>query len=304
MDLAKIFQDKNITPSTQNLYQKNLTRLSGGELKNWNFLKDENEILKKLEKYQPNTQRTYIISIVSLLKCLSSTEPKKYKKLYDKYFTILEQMNTNLKSNNEKTEKEKENWISQDEVLQRLEELKSILPTLGKKITEDQYKELQKLVILALYALQKPRRNKDYQDCLVIRKANELNQPFSSNLLVLPQNKFIFNNYKTQGTYKSQEIEINPELRSIIDVYLKYHPLIKKTKEPFPFLVDFNGIPYTNNNDITRLLYKVFNKKIGSTMLRHIFLTDKYKEVLGEMKEDANQMGTSSQMVENQYIKN
>jgi hypothetical protein len=304
MDLAKIFEDKNITPSTQNLYIKNLTRLSGGEIKNINFLKDENEILEKLKKYQPNTQRTYIISIVSLLKSLSTSDPKKYKKLYDKYFLLLDGMNNNLKTNNEKSTKEKENWISQDEVLSRLEELKKILPTLGKKINEEQFKELQKLLLLGLYALQKPRRNKDYQDCLVIRKMNELNQPYTSNLLILPLNKFVFQNYKTGGTYKTQEIDIDPELREIIDTYLKYHPLIKKTKEAFPFLVDYNGIPYTNNNDITRLLYKVFNKKIGVNLLRHIFLTDKYKTVIDEMKEDATKMGTSTGMIENQYIKN
>jgi hypothetical protein len=213
-------------------------------------------------------------------------------------------MNKNLKNNNEKTTKEKENWISQEEVLERLEELKKIIPTLGKKINEEQFKELQKLLILSLYALQRPRRNKDYQDCIVIRKMNELNYPTGSNLLILPLNKFVFQNYKTGGTYKTQEVELNPELKEIIELYLKYHPLIKKTKDSFPFLVDYNGIPYTNNNDITRLLYKIFNKKIGSTMLRHIFLTDKYKNVLDEMKQDATEMGTSTGMIETQYIKN
>jgi hypothetical protein len=68
--------------------------------------------------------------------------------------------------------------------------------------------------------------------------------------------------------------------------------------------VDFKGIPYTNNNDMTRLLYKIFNKKIGCNMLRHIYLTDKYKDVLDEMKQDTNEMGTSVEMMKDQYIKN
>jgi hypothetical protein len=37
--------------------------------------------------------------------------------------------------------------------------------------------------------------------------------------------------------------------------------------------------------------------------LRHIFLTDKYKNVLNEMKDDAKAMGTSTNMVEDQYVK-
>ena len=46
-----------------------------------------------------------------------------------------------------------------------------------------------------------------------------------------------------------------------------------------------------------------FDKTIGSTMLRHIFLTSKYKNVLDSMKSDAEAMGTSTDMVANQYVK-
>ena len=83
-------------------------------------------------------------------------------KLYDIYYTYMETLNKELKNNNEKTEKERENWISQEAVFEKLEELKKIIPTLGRKITESQFNELQQLLLLSLYALQKPRRNKDY----------------------------------------------------------------------------------------------------------------------------------------------
>jgi hypothetical protein len=305
--MNEIFTDKNITDSSKNLYMKNLVRLNGGEIKNFNFLKNETEILEKLKKYKPNTQRTYIISIVSLLKSLSTKEPKKYKKLYDKYYLVLDEMNKNLKTNNEKTDKEEKNWITQDEVLERFNELKKIIPTLGKKINEEQFNELQKLVILSLYCLQRPRRNKDYQDMLVMRKYTapaENAEPAKDNILDLAGNKFIFNNFKTCKKYHSQEIKIIPELREILDIYLKYHPTFKKSKTPVQLLVNFEGQPYTKNNDMTRLLYKVFNKKIGCSMLRHIFLTDKYKNVMDEMKEDTKNMGTSVDMAQNQYIKN
>lgn len=38
-------------------------------------------------------------------------------------------------------------------------------------------------------------------------------------------------------------------------------------------------------------------------MLRHIFLTSKYKDVLEDMKQDAKAMGTSTDMVADQYVK-
>jgi hypothetical protein len=300
-----LFTEKNITDSSKNLYIKNLTRLNGAEIKNFNFLKNETEILDKLKKYKPNTQRTYIISIVSVLKSLSNKEPKKYKKLYSSYYKVLDEMNKNLKVNNEKNPKEKENWISQEDVLERFNELKKIIPTLGKKITEEQFQELQKLVILSLYCLQRPRRNKDYQEMMVYKKYTDPAEGElpKENILDLNGNRFIFNNFKTAKKYHSQEIKIIPELREILDVYLKYHPTFKKSKTTVPLLVNFQGQPYTKNNDMTRLLYKIFNKKIGCSMLRHIFLTDKYKDIMEEMKKDTEQMGTSVEMMKDQYIK-
>ena len=43
-----------------------------------------------------------------------------------------------------------------------------------------------------------------------------------------------------------------------------------------PFLVYNDGKEFNKINSITRILNKIFDKKIGSSMLRHIFLTDKY----------------------------
>ena len=52
------------------------------------------------------------------------------------------------------------------------------------------------------------------------------------------------------------------------------------------------------------MLYKIFGeKKVGVNMLRHIFLTDKYKDIMDQMKSDATQMGTSIHMVQDHYIK-
>ena len=309
----ELFKDKAITESSKSLYLKNLVRLNGGqELKNLNFLKDVEAIQKKLEELKPNTRRTYIIAIVSLLKTLIA-QPK-YKKLYDKYYKQLEELNKDLKTSNDKTDKEKQNWISQDDIKAKLENMKSVLTELTtKKISEDQYNKLLNLVVLGLYVLQRPRRNMDYQDMSVTLQKNKkkpTEEPETdatekkSNILNLVDNKFEFNNFKTKATYKCQEESINEELRKIIDIYLRFHPLAKEMKkQSVPFIVNFQGQPYTNNNDFTRLLYKIFGKKIGVSMLRKIFLTDKYKDVADEMKKDAASMATSVSTIEGHYIK-
>jgi hypothetical protein len=57
--------------------------------------------------------------------------------------------------------------------------------------------------------------------------------------------------------------------------------------------VDDKGEPLVAVNAITRILNKIFGKKVGSSMLRHIFITDKYGGAKTEMEKDAEAMGHS-----------
>lgn len=303
-DLNELFTSKNITESSKKLYLANLARLNGGPIKNLKFLNDVAVIQEKLQKYKPNTQRSYIISIVSLLKSLKEKQ-KKFSKLYDSYYSILDTMNKSLKDNTEKTEKEEKEWIGQDAVKEKFETNRMVIEELKdkKKLTSEEYEKLLHLVVLSLFVLQKPRRNKDYQDAYIVKKYKP-DLSTDKNYLDLFKNEFIFNQYKTQGKYKTQTCEASPVLREIIDFYLRFHPLKAKLREgPIPLLVDEKGEPFTQNNSLTRMLYKIFGSKIGSSMLRKLYLTDKYASVMKEMKEDTQAMGTSTGTAQTNYIK-
>jgi hypothetical protein len=104
--------------------------------------------------------------------------------------------------------------------------------------------------------------------------------------------RFVFNKYKTAKKHGQQMIDVPAELASVLSLYLKHNPLRpagrKKTFE-YPFLVNANGEQLTAVNAITRLLNKVFGKKVGSSLLRHIYLSSKYN--IDEMKDDAEKMG-------------
>ena len=153
------FQSKNISESSFKLYLNNLKRLNDGEeVKNYNFLKDEKTILTKIEKYKPNTQRSYIISIVSLLK-----EEPKQKKLYDIYYKILIDYNNKLKENTGKSESQVKNWIEQDEVKKIYDDLKEKTLKMLKPRKCSDWDLLLSFIVLSLYVLNAPRRNKDYQ---------------------------------------------------------------------------------------------------------------------------------------------
>lgn len=305
MEKSKLYEflkSKPITDSSLKLYLNNLRRLNGGEFpQNFKFLKDSEKILNDLEKYKPNTRRSYLISIITTLK----HDPKQ-KKLYDKYYIHLDKYNKEGAVNNDKSETQKKNWIDQAEVREIYdkitEEVKPLLEQ--KKLSPSEYEKVLRYTILSLYILQKPRRNADYQKCLVVKKLPEMDKEF--NYLDLNTKKFYFNNYKTKGTYQTQQIPINDELMVVINSYLKFHPKkndFKKKSSIIPFLVDLNGNAFTNTNAITRILNKIFGKKIGVSMLRNIFLTDKFGTELKELKDTAEEMGTSSNTIQNQYVK-
>ena len=92
----------DISASSRKLYTFNLRKLNDGkEVKNLNFL-SKPEIISKLEALTPNTRRTYIIAVVSSLK---DRPEAKCKKLYNKYFKMMIDINADLKNNTTKSEK-------------------------------------------------------------------------------------------------------------------------------------------------------------------------------------------------------
>ena len=227
--------------------------------------------------------------------------------MYDKYYTLLLEYNKDLKTNNEKSEKQTENWITQDEVKEIYKKLEdNILPKLTKKkITDAEFYDLLNWVVLSLYTLNPPRRNLDYQYMVICKKYNE-NMDDKFNYLDLDKMEFHFNNFKTKKTYTRQTVPICDDLQKVIKEYILYHPLknaLKKKDGIVPFLVNAHGEPYESTNTITRILNKIFGKKIGSSMLRNIYLTTKYSSNLASLNQDAQQMGTSASTIQNQYVK-
>ena len=293
----------DISASSRKLYTFNLTKLNKGKpIKNLNFLTPP-AILEGLQDLNPNTRRTYLIAIVSSLK--NRPEPK-YKKLFNRYYEELMKLNGELKNNTTKSDTQKENWMEQDEVMGKCEELKGILDEIGnrRKITPDEYNRLLQLVVLSLYCLQAPRRNKDYIDMMVVKKTPD---DTSENYLNIADWKWVFNNYKTAKKYEQKTLPAPEELKEIIKVYLAHHPngkeLKKKTPDPVAFLVHQDGRPLQTSTDMTRMLNKIFSGKVGSSMLRNIFLTSKYGDAQKGLAEDVDAMGTSSETAMNNYIK-
>ena len=63
-----------------------------------------------IKDYKPITQRSYIIAICTVLK------NSKHQNLNDMHFEILSKFNNDLKVRTEKSEKQMENWLSNDNI--------------------------------------------------------------------------------------------------------------------------------------------------------------------------------------------
>ena len=300
--IDEALSNRQLSENSKNLYKRNLLKLNDNkEIKNFNFLKNKDEVLTKIKDLKPTTQRSYIISICSILR-----DNTKMKKSYDEYFELLKSYNDTLRVNNEKSTTQEKNWITQEEVLKVHKTLKEdIENSLSKKrkIDKQLFNKLLNYMILSLYTLIQPRRNKDYSLMRISSNINDTN----FNYLVIEKShmKFILNNYKTEKKYHSVEIDIPDDLKQVILLYLKYHPLkleLKNKEFNIPFLVE-DGKELKSSTEITKILNKIFDKKISSSMLRSIFLTSKYGDLVNELKEDTKIMGTSSGVALNNYIK-
>jgi len=295
----------DISASSRKLYTHNLTKLNNGKpITNLNFL-SKKDIMERLDALTPNTRRTYLIAIVS---ALNNRPERKYKTLYAKFYEPLMTLNKELKDNTLKTDKVKENWVDQSAVHEKRTDLASVIDEVRglKKVTEDQYNRLLNAVILSLYTLQPPRRNKDYTDMMVSRGIPESTE---KNYLEIDGKswRWVFNNYKTQKKYKQQIVDVPDDLKAVLEVYLKFHPeakmLKKKGGDPVPFLVHYDGKAINTSTEMTRILNKIFGKKVGVSMLRASYLTDKYGDKVQELKDDTKAMGTSVDVAQSNYIK-
>jgi integrase len=291
--LAKrLVEEKKVGESTADAYVRTLYVLNGKRpFKNLAFLRNVEDIDKQVADYATSTQKNIIATIASVL---SICPGPIYKKLYRIYSEKLKEKHTALAEARgdtmEKTPKEKENWVSWEDVEKQREGLKAEVARFAsqKAITPAQYERLLMYLVLSLYTCLPPRRNLDYQQMYVTRKWSD-KLPTDRNYLDLTGKRFIFNKFKTVKSSGVQTADIPETLMEVIKQYLKFHAL-GRSKTEFVFLAKPDGSPLTAVNGITRLLNRLFGKRVGSSMLRHSYLSQKYGPVLEEMRADASAM--------------
>lgn len=303
----RLIADKKVAETTANKYIMNLTTLNGGKpFKSLAFLRKTEEVEKRLAELAASTRLAYVAGLTSVLSLYKTTPG--YKRAYEYYAKETKEGSEERRGADPhaKTEKQAESWLTMEDIKKVRDDLATKVAGFkaARALTAKQYETLLQYLLVCLYTLTAPRRNLDYEAmCIVPKIAGET--PTDKNYLDYGAKEFVFNRFKTAKKYGQQKESIPAELWDAVAAYLKFHPLMKKKMAKsacIKFLVKADGTPLNAANGITRLLNKAFGRKIGSSMLRHIFLTEKYGSTLKEMEDDAAAMGHSVAQ-QREYVK-
>tara|TARA_R110002073_G_scaffold253583_1_gene416310 strand:- start:3879 stop:4847 length:969 start_codon:yes stop_codon:yes gene_type:complete len=303
-DAKPKLKESSIKAYTFNLLKLHEKLFGNKDIKNLSFLKNTKKVLDVLQDLKLSSRKTYLASIVVAL----STDEEKYKKELKEYRDVMidhiEKYKLDLEEQ-QKTETQSANWTTMSTIKKIPRKYKKelierkILSKNKEDLTNKEKDLLQKWVVSSLYVLddENPPPRNDFTPMKVISYKEYLDTPdnikSNNNFLVIQsRNKKFFSlgEYKTSETYGLKKINLGPKLNSVINIYQKFNPgeyLIYNSR----------GGPMTPNG-LTKYLNKVFEptgkKNISSTMLRHIYISEKLGgPTLKEKKELADKMGHS-----------
>ena len=289
MNIKEILKEKrpNLSNSSLSTYSSTLNNLYKKVFKdkdiNVEHFDDVEKVFEHIKDIPANKRKSILSALVvitsnSKYREMMMTDINDYKAIIDKQ---------------EKTESQKENWVSQEEIKDIFFDLKRIAEPLMKKKTHKpaELQQIQKYIIICVLGgvFIPVRRSLDYCDFKLYNLDMKLNY--------LEDDEFVFNSYKTAKTYSTQRVSIGKELRKIIEKW-------RSISDNDWLLYDINGTKLTNVK-LNQRLQKILGKKASVNMLRKSYLTSKYADTMkmqNEMSDTMSQMGSSMNVAKN-YVK-
>ena len=275
-----------------------LTKMSDRNDKNnsnLKFFKDnELNIIKHVNSLVNDTSKKTILAAYFIL----TGSDKAHKLMMD----IARSVNQEI-SNNKKSEKQDENWLTQKEVTNLLNEykLKSFNIMNQKFVKHDEMLYVRDFLLLWCYHVIPPRRSLDFVNMKI--KNIDTND---DNYYRITKKEFVFNSYKTAKTYGQDAVPIQNDIQQFNKFYKQWLKI-----NPTEYLLFDNRFNQLTSSKLTKILNRIFGAKVSVNMLRHIYVTDQYndtskksvKEVMSDMHELAADMGHSVSMQKQYYKK-
>ncbi len=211
-------------------------------------------------------------------------------------------------SNNEMTEKQRENWVTKEELMAKEKEMEKKAKLVMKKYRESgsvdakdvQYYQDFLLLVLTSGLYFPPRRSLDW----LAFKVRNIDKDTDN---YLDKDSIVFNKYKTAKSYGQQRIKVGRHVANLIKNYAKILP------ENLEYLLnDAKGTPFYRRDEasgsvkVNQRLNKLFkDKKVGVNTMRHTNVTEKFgqyieqrKQIDKKIEKEMKKMGSSSAMVD------
>jgi len=297
MDIKQSIIEKrpNLSQSSIKTYMSNINQTArelGVELQTTDdIIKNYKEILEFLKKFSPVVRKTKLSAFIVAIDEKEKNTEDVNNILAELRVQLYKDANeVNSEENKQKlTKRQEENFITWNEVLEVYEQLRIESEPLFKlkNLTKKQFQRLQDFVILSLYVLTPPRRSMDYTDF----KLRNFDKEKDNYMVTTGKKKvptLVFNSYKNASRIGQQKLQISNALRNIIMKWMD--------KNPHDYLlVGSKGTDKISQPKLNLYLNNIFGKNIGSSMLRHIYLTSKYSDVdLEDLQATTSAIGNST----------
>jgi len=305
-DFTALLKDKkpNLSEMSVKIYNScwsSLKKLFERKDNEIDFLLNPKAVIKTLEENYSklNSIKLKLACVVVILKMLDETKYADEIKEYSNYIDSIASKINRETSMNKKTDKQKENWTTDEEQKVIEEHLLSKIPKNFIIKTNDQMIAFRNYILFILQNYLGTRN--DLADAKIMyrpKNIEPLKEDKEHNFILLDRKSkkvsYLMNNYKTEKTMGSIESDINPEYYTVLTKYLKN--ILEFNTDGYLMLNDNMKTKMTNNR--LGVIYSGLaegsgvEKKLSTTLTRHINASKNMK-AYEEIKKQAQQMGHS-----------
>lgn len=243
------------------------------------FINHPRETIDFLKDIKPSLRKTTLSALT-----VYTLDDEKVSNLYRSQMMADGRIVKNEILGQEKNEKQKDNWITQEEVLQKYNALERVTKPIfndSETLSTRDLEKIQDYIIASVYVLIPPRRLLDFSEFkvknFVVDEDNYMEKGF-----------FYFNKFKT-AKFKKDSFKIPTKLKNIIQKWAKI------TGSDWLLFQSRNKEKNISTSFLNSALHRIFGGKISVNNLRHSYLTEYYKDVpaLRDIKEMNEKMGHS-----------
>ena len=303
-----------ITESSLRAYTLNLRKLhqrlhGTKDFSGIEWLQDHDTVMKNIEANCGSylTSRNYLNAVIVLL--LNHPQHEIALKAYQQRRDELNSKYTQIQQTKQPTERQSQNWVSVAQIQELINELEQEVKIITASAKDQRtHRDMQTVQdhFMITFWLHYPVRNDLQHTRIIARRAfNALpqEQKDGHNFVIMGiPIEFSVGSYKTRKRYGVKKIQIDkkPVMKALRD-WMKVSP------NPEYVLVNVkNGAPMTSlqiTQNLTRVFKTRFNKSVGTTLLRHIVLTETFGKQLQDMEKMADIMGHDVATAQSVYIK-